>query len=904
MDNYYRYWGKTNKANPNEYHLLPYHSLDVAACLYVLLDKNQLLKNRVASLLDMCQEDVHIWLTQLAMLHDVGKFSKNFQSQSPKTFQLLNGTNSTKSYDIYHDTLGFIFWHEYLHKRMFAEDQWSMKTIGHESEEIKDILRPLMNSVMGHHGAPPKSGQSAYNQFSDCNIKVAVEFSKDALSLFRVIELPFSPKNYEVNLENAQNASWFIAGLLVFADWLGSNHNFFPFQKNKIPLEKYWREFALPQAQKAIVETGFLVPNVATETGVKALFGFDNPTPMQDYVTNCEIIDEPQLIIIEDLTGSGKTEAVTILAHRLIQKGLAEGFYFGLPTMATADQMFDRMCETYFHLYEGDVAITLAHSAARRSERFLSLLENIKLTDDLISPHQEENRATAQCTTWLSDMRKKALLSPIGIGTIDQALMATIPVRHQSLRVLGLSRNVLIVDEVHAYDAYMQTLLENLIRLQSLNGGSVILLSATIPQEMREKLCKAFSVTPLLQLKNNAFPLITQLTKLGKNLQEVAIPATQNKSTVLQFYYTEETVFQHISALSQQGKCVCWIRNTVDDAIDAWQKLGGEKNPDLFLFHARFAFIDRQKRQEEILSYFDRNSTAENRKSKILIATQVVEQSLDLDFDTMITDLAPMDLLIQRAGRIMRHKRDVSGNPLQSEPKIEQRGIPQMGILCPEFSLSPPSNWYSPMHYKGAYIYKNVGQLWLTLKILQEKMVLSLPNDSRMLIESVYSKEAQLEIPESLVPKTQKATKELRENSNFAINKSLNLNAGYGGGASSSLWESDEHATTRIGLPQTRIRLAKWEKDIIRPWAEDSAHKWYNSEVSVGAYKVKSAPRYNIEIENQIEEVKKEMPDKGAWSILIVLEFDLKLKEWASHVINEKGETLSIYYNPIIGLHF
>ena len=242
-------------------------------------------------------------------------------------------------------------------------------------------------------------------------------------------------------------------------------------------------------------------PSIAPLQSIESLFPFiKQPTPLQHYALTEPLTDQPQLFILEDVTGAGKTEAALVLAHRLMMQGLAEGLYIALPTMATANAMYKRLGDVYRKFYQAsnNPSLILAHGARELSKDFQDsvILATQQTPDsDYLHGGKEEDQelsATAYCNAWLADSRKKALLADVGVGTLDQALLAVLPSRHQSLRLLGLARNVLLVDEVHAYDSYMQKLLDALLEAHARQGGSVILLSATLPQTMREKLVKAF----------------------------------------------------------------------------------------------------------------------------------------------------------------------------------------------------------------------------------------------------------------------------------------------------------------------------------------------------------------------------------------------------------------------------
>jgi CRISPR-associated endonuclease/helicase Cas3 len=324
----------------------------------------------------------------------------------------------------------------------------------------------------------------------------------------------------------------------------------------------------------------------------------------------------------------------------------------GLPTMGTANAMYQRLGKVYRRFYESSdlPSLILAHGARELSESFresVFLSENQAAGLNYTEGHDEhELSATAYCNAWLADNRKKALLADVGVGTIDQALLAVLPARHQSLRLLGLGRKVLLVDEVHAYDSYMQGLLDCLLEAHARQGGSVILLSATLPQTMREKLVIAFhrglgDDSP--GILRNAYPLATHSPTAGESEKHIDTREEVKRSVMIEHVEEEEVVIEQIQQAVSKGQCVCWIRNTVKAARESYRALTDCKWLDdehLNLFHSRFAMVDRQRIESDTVRRFGAESNHDDREGQVLIATQVVEQSLDLDFDVLISEMS------------------------------------------------------------------------------------------------------------------------------------------------------------------------------------------------------------------------------------------------------------------------
>lgn len=762
-----------------------------------------------------------------------------------------------------------------------------------------DILKPWVQAVTGHHGKPPLLDDNGMtirvqNLFTDENIVMAQFFVNEVAELLIPDKSNQFLISYDKDMDDLfKRSSWLLAGLAILSDWIGSNSEYFPLNSKPIPLEDYWNKIALPKAEKAITKAGVLPSGISPKTGMKTLFPkIKTPSPLQSHVSTCELVDGAQLFILEEVTGSGKTEAALSLAHRLMKKGLADGIFVALPTMATANAMYERLVEAYRLMFaaEATPSLVLAHSARHLSDTFRHSIGMEHPHGDRVYARDEE-AASAQCTEWLADNRKKALLADVGVGTIDQGLMAVLTSKHQSLRLLGLSRSVLIVDEVHAYDPYMHTLLCTLLRFHAALGGSAILLSATLPIKHRQELVNSFSQgleRKSHKLNDNSYPLITHST--ADNISEIPLKtreSTQRKVAV-EFFDDISDVEKSLVNAAENGGCACWIRNTVDDAVDAYNSLSSKLGSEnVLLFHARFAMGDRLKIEKKVLDKFDKESKDAIRKGQILVATQVVEQSLDLDFDYMLSDLAPMDLMIQRAGRLHRHSRK------------ERSRTPILGIFAPSLTDNPDEDWYKDVFSKAAFVYPSHGQLWLTARLLSERGQLVMPGDARDFIEGVFGSDARNDVPEALRNRDDEA-----EGENMAAISMAKLNRllpvkGYG--ATVSQWLDDTKTPTRMGDLTTNVRLARWDGDTVIPWVENEKYAWDLSQVSISQRKIKDMVQYDGALKAGLEKAMESMPDKGKWAVIIPLsraDGDL----WQGDAINERGEGIQVIYNSITGL--
>jgi CRISPR-associated endonuclease/helicase Cas3 len=605
------YWGKAGK-DCDGYHLLPYHCLDVAACGVVLLERHPPLRRLLAGRLGLVDARLSAWLAFFLALHDLGKFSPRFQALRPDLFQHLQPGRSAGPYSIRHDTLGWRLWTHVLAER-FTDTFGEQSAQGGQRHALRAVFGIWMRCVTGHHGQPPKDAEDGFylvDHFPTEDQEAAVAYLDACRVLFLGEELSLpDPKAWEKTLKPL---SWWIAGVAVLCDWLGSNADRFKMRPDPMPLADYWQDQALPQAERAVAESG-LIPLDIPPRDLGALFDYlDPPTPLQRLAADLPLPGRPQLLILEEVTGAGKTEAALMLAQRLMAGGGGDGLYLALPTMATSNAMYRRVVKQGLagRLFGGEPGLVLAHSAARLMEPPSSRAEPLGAGPGEADYQPGEAAAAGLRTAWVGDSRKKALLADFGIGTLDQALLAILPVRHQSLRLLGLVRKVLIVDEVHACDAYMLELLETLLRFQASVGGSVLLLSATLPHASRRRLAEAFragcALSPLgfdpsLPAESSAgsgaeaYPLLTRID--GSGIQEHPLATRPETARRVRVERIEDRAEIHARLLEvyHQGHCACWVRNSVADAVEAWEALADEGIPKdrLHLFHARFALGDR-----------------------------------------------------------------------------------------------------------------------------------------------------------------------------------------------------------------------------------------------------------------------------------------------------------------------
>ena len=900
---FFGYWGKAGK-QATGVHLLPYHGLDVAAVGDVLLRRDDRLRRRIADCACL-PDDVFLGLVRFFLaVHDLGKFSYKFQEMNSEAMRLL-GRDPVGMVvpSERHDRLGWRFWDESLGAIVRAG-----RLGGGSGRTWLRFWRGWGRAFLGHHGTPPDIAVSIAERpvaedFGPADQQAAEAYLAETAELFELPRLLAEIREVAPGMEEGPigRCSWFLAGLAILCDWLGSSTSYFPPEIRPVSLAVYWRERALPLAERALVASGVLpnpVRDIAEPEHLLPHLAGQDLSPLQRAAWEAgQTPGGPRLLIFEDLTGSGKTEAAILAAFGLMRQGLAEGIFFALPTQATSNAMYPRIAAVYPRLFAtgSQPSLVLAHGSRELSETFLSSIEG-----GIGEAYDSAEDGRAWCAAWLADHRKRALLASVGVGTLDQALLGVLPSRHQAIRLLGTGRSVLVVDEVHAYDEYVTGLLKTLLQFQAAQGGSAILLSATLPRALRQSLAAAYAdglqeVFPgPLSCQSIAFPLATCLQRAG--LEERALPARKgtHRRTEVVFASSDGEVVKMVEAAIESNGCVLWVRNTVADAVAAYEQLVGRYGEDrVMLFHARFALCDRAEHEAEILERFGPGSATAARQARIVVATQVAEQSLDVDFDFVVSDLAPIESLIQRAGRCMRH-------PRADRPRAFTS--PRLVILAPPWDVPVTADWYAALSRGAARVYPFHGHLWLGAAWLREHGLFRLPEDARTMLEFVYGEGAEARVPPALRKHDKKAGEDADLAASWARHNALDLAAGYT--ADVNPWQDDENARTRLGEPTVTLRLCRVAADRLVPWDESGPKRlrWPRSDVSVRRARCARIEADWVQ-QSWMAAARDDMPDSGRWTQTLPLRADEK-QRWVGRGWTSSGTPVVIYYSRKRGLWF
>jgi CRISPR-associated endonuclease/helicase Cas3 len=640
----------------------------------------------------------------LVACHDIGKAHPYFQLRSEVLSELpvevAMALGAACDYPSFrHEKYSYMVLNRIWRKQEIEDD------IG---EDFAEILIDNIGCVLADHHQ--KIGKS---------INIPGKYRKEYEEMQDVLESELSTAFHPEFFKQCSDWSAFCEGLngiVILSDWIASNPSFNPNENyGEVDAIKYL-EKAYSSAEKTIKSIGFKNFELPSSKDIVDFYGWDLNTlrPMQSLINNEITKVNPIFTIIEDIPGSGKTEAALYLALSISKYFGKEGLYFALPTAATSNQMWERLNHIFerYHIPNFKLVHGTSWSVINSSD---IPAKNKYGSEDGISED------------WLRPSRR-ALLSQCAVGTVDQIMMAVLKVKFRQLRMLGLTNKVIIIDEVHAYDTYMSTIIKELLEWCRAMNIPVILLSATLPLSKKAEYISAYTGEDVNFSKPKDYPLITSVTPEKQMLEVNCLPyKTQTYEICMLPYLNEiEKTADKALDLVQDGGNLCLLVNTVSDAQKIYatlmKKIKGSSDVQIILYHARFKIEDRNRIERECL---DRYSASGKRPYRsIAVCTQVVEQSLDVDFDILMTQICPIDLLIQRCGREWRHD-------IQRPVSIKK---PQVFILDGDYQKSAMKEIY------------DADILDRTREYLSNKNTLDIPGDLREAIEYAYNDSKSLDI--------------------------------------------------------------------------------------------------------------------------------------------------------------
>ncbi len=544
------------------------------------------------------------------------------------------------------------------------------------------LASPLAVAVAAHHGEMNET----YPR-DDAEVCGGPTWAEERRKLIAQLCTTFNGK-----LQNEASDAALLAGLTCVSDWIASDEDFYPPDGH----------FSTAPEQ-AIRECGFIKREMKKGLSFKAVFGFE-PRPVQAQFF--ERIKTPGVYILEAPMGLGKTEAALYAAYRLIEQGHHHGFYFALPTRLTSDRIHERITEFLKQVSNEAIAPKLAHGTAWLKEY----------------QHGGEGTEPRQQWPWFNPS-KRGLLYPYAVGTIDQALLSVMNVKHGFVRLFGLAGKVVILDEVHSYDVYTGSLLDELVRRLQQIGCTVIILSATLSAARRKTLL------PVLSDVSDAYPLMSGSSSGETMVHALPAPVPRRINLRMESWDTLSIAKEAVKA-AEMGQCVVCIANTVAKAQSWYRAIVSEQKANSFevgILHSRFTQVDRERIEGEWLDRLGKN-TEQRPQGCVLVATQILEQSVDIDADWMLSELAPTDMMLQRMGRLWRHDRKqrpcvapefvvICGNPEDCKTQDELNAVlgkENCSVYAPYILLRSYAVWKARSH-------------------------IILPSDIRELIETTYA---------------------------------------------------------------------------------------------------------------------------------------------------------------------
>lgn len=827
------FWAKTgDKDSPTRGLSLIQHMLDAGSVAARLWDTWLApgLQERFSEHLHLSMEDTRALVCWLAATHDMGKatpeFSGQLDARRDENLAIYRQRIEQQDFEFPEDLVAPTSGLRCPHSKYSQSILTHLLT--NNVEGLPSEVAETLASVSGaHHGTPANYLSNSADLSNVILERLSPKWHDTWQELYNITLERFGASSALQQLAQHGRAipvsvQFCITGFVIMSDWIASNPDFFPMgtfgsaeQEQRARIG--WQALGLEQRWTAALDTD---PGTPATDLYASRFGWNNPTlrPMQEVVVEAaRSMQSGGMMCIEAPMGQGKTEAGLIAAEFLAQATGRTGVAFAAPTQATSNALFDRVIE-WVEYQTNNVAqehggpiephsMFLGHSKNRFNKSY-EALSKADIFDESSTPGRENNRKTLRPGTslarhsWLSGT-KKGLLSSFVVCTIDQVLMTALQARHVMLRYLGLASKVIIIDEVHAYDAYMNQYLSAALYWLGQMNAPVILMSATLPAEIRTRLMVKYaeglkvwtdssSSQPKQKLsakerfaarqtktQSNTtldldYPVIHTLTAEDNGSPKkwkVEQPVEQTEIELKLIDDSPESVLNVLEPLANDHGCAAVICNTVGRAQEMHAFLSeqfGEEH--VILTHSRFTATHRAEQEEILVSKLGKKahySEADGEDSSrphrlIVVGTQVIEQSLDLDFDVMITDFAPVDLVLQRMGRLHRHDSRSSSErtPAYRKPVCYVRGVETFGSHneAPDFPRGSKAV-YEPMILLSSY-----AQLLPHF----DGEPIRIPADISPLVQKTYQENTSTEIPSAWAEVYESAKQECEKGKELA----------------------------------------------------------------------------------------------------------------------------------------
>ena len=740
------FWGKHDPGVKPASHPLPDHCLDVAVTFACL---SELPRLRAALSSDQAAElqGVHIQrLASIAYLHDIGKCNWGFQAKRDvhakhTTGHVIEGAALLLVGGIRPNSLT---------QMLLEMVDWF--------DGGEDELCAMLLAAISHHGRPV-SVQDVESRGDDSIVKWWEPHGRiDPLA--GLVELadgvrrafPSAFAAGGARMSATPELQHRFAGLVMLADWIASDTQFFPYRRSA---GEDRMALARGSADRALSAIGLRPPARRKAQGFSASFGLDSPTPLQSLLADTQPLgDDARLILAESETGSGKTEAALAWYLRLYAAGAVDGLYFALPTRVAARELYGRVQRAVERAFPVD--------ADRPAPVLLAVPGYVRVDGrepQLPDPEgrlwEDDYRVRQHERGWSAERPKRFLAAPVAVGTIDQALLSVLQVKHSLLRSVCLDRHLLVVDEVHASDTYMRAVLAELLNGHCRRGGHALLLSATLGEAARSAFFGRQAL-PLDEATALPYPALTDCGGIR------AVPSSGTRKMVQVRWHedlSDATLLDALHAALAANARVLVVCNTVARANGLLRAVESDGRFDpgwLFAVngvacphHGRFARADREVLDAAVSARLGKHSSD---GPLLLIGTQTLEQSLDIDADWLVSDPCPMDVLLQRIGRLHRHLRR---RPSGFETAQVLLRVPPGGDLAPGLSANG-AVFRGPAGIGRVYTDPRIVQR--SLDVLRQRPTLVLPDDNRSLVEQCTHEDALNELPD---PRWRRLAKEI-----------------------------------------------------------------------------------------------------------------------------------------------
>lgn len=753
-------WAKTgSEESPSVGLSLPQHMTDAGSVAAELWDKwlSPGAKQRIMELLNLTQNEAKSFACWVAATHDMGKATPEFAGQLD--------SRGKEELRVFRDRIEEHKFNFPLHlttppagtrcPHSTYSQSIIIKLLTERYTDDVETAKTIASIAGAHHGVPaeyvPETGR-ACAIFEGLNDKwhqawqELFEMTLEQTGADQVLKKLMSGTKIPVSVQ------LYLTGLVIMADWIASNPEYFPMGTFSVEaqhgrLNQGWEALGLEHPWAAHIE------NSDTSDLYSSRFSWENPTlrPMQEVVVEAaRSMKGGGMMCIEAPMGQGKTEAGLIAAEILAQETGRSGLAFAAPTQVTSNALFDRVKAWAQGPAGGSEPHTMflghAKNQQQDSFRYLQRADIFDSEADVEGKQSIRPNTSVARHSWIGG-RKRGILSTFVVCTIDQILMMALQSRHVMLRHLGLGSKVVIIDEVHAYDAYMGVYLKEALHWLGQMNAPVILMSATLPAHVRTSLMESYAegleiqdstewdfddfdsenvTEPSLDLD---YPVIYTLTA-----EDGYTPRKWQVTISIRQIGDEFTDFDKVlEPLESEHGCAAVICNTVGRAQNVYEHLRTKFGTDVMLTHSRFTSKHRAEKEADLVSQLGKGAhRGDGRPERlIVVGTQVIEQSLDLDFDVMVTDFAPVDLVLQRLGRLHRHERDDSERPSEyRSPICYVRGVEIFGseTQVPEFPKGSRSV------YEPAILLSSYAQL---LPYFDGK-ALRIPADMSELVQKAY----------------------------------------------------------------------------------------------------------------------------------------------------------------------